>query len=338
MGVDSILEQINVENSGLIKIRMDDMQSNFIKRYIWKFLYLKKIIKDYSVDIIFNPGGALVSKVAPYVTMCRNMLVFETKEANRFGFGVYRFKFWLLRIFQSLSMNKAEGVIFVSNYARNYIRQNFKRINIKNEAIIHHGVSDRFSCDRKEADFIELRDCTKQRPFRFLYVSITDPYKHHVNISKAIVNLSKKGYYVELNVVGDRGVSHQEFENYISKYSFINYLGKVEFSTMQDVYSLSDVFVFGSTCENMPNILLEAMRSGIPIACSNKEPMPEFLQNSGVYFDVFDISSIENALEEYMNNRGLRIEMSNLSVKNAERYSWEKCARETYSFIRRCVK
>ena len=33
----------------------------------------------------------------------------------------------------------------------------------------------------------------------------------------------------------------------------------------------------------MPNILIESMGSGLPIACSEKMPMPEFLGDDGIY-------------------------------------------------------
>src|SRR5690625_2868442 len=33
-------------------------------------------------DVIFSPGGSFSSKKLNYVTMCRNMLVFEGKERN----------------------------------------------------------------------------------------------------------------------------------------------------------------------------------------------------------------------------------------------------------------
>jgi glycosyltransferase involved in cell wall biosynthesis len=35
----------------------------------------------------------------------------------------------------------------------------------------------------------------------------------------------------------------------------------------------------------MPNILLEAMAAGLPIACSNRGPMPEVLGTAGLYFN-----------------------------------------------------
>ena len=50
----------------------------------------------------------------------------------------------------------------------------------------------------------------------------------------------------------------------------------------------ANLFVFASSCENMPNTLVEAMAIGLPIACSDRGPMPEVLRDGGVYFDPED--------------------------------------------------
>ena len=44
------------------------------------------------------------------------------------------------------------------------------------------------------------------------------------------------------------------------------------------------------------------MGSGLPIACSNKMPMPEFLEDGGIYFNATSIESIEKALINLISN------------------------------------
>lgn len=66
--------------------------------------------------------------------------------------------------------------------------------------------------------------------------------------------------------------------------AFIRYLGPMPFTELHRVYGQADAFVFASSCENLPIILLEAMASGLPIACSNRGPMPEGSRASGYIF------------------------------------------------------
>ena len=61
--------------------------------------------------------------------------------------------------------------------------------------------------------------------------------------------------------------------------------GEIPYKELHQQYQQADIGVFASSCENMPNILLETMASGLPIACSKKGPIPEVLGKDGVYFD-----------------------------------------------------
>ena len=83
----------------------------------------------------------------------------------------------------------------------------------------------------------------------------------------------------------------------------------------------------------MPNILIEAMASGLPIACSDCGPMPEVLGANGVYFDPEKPDQIAKSLQILIENRSLREASAWEAYTKAQSYSWDKCARETFSFI-----
>jgi glycosyltransferase involved in cell wall biosynthesis len=83
----------------------------------------------------------------------------------------------------------------------------------------------------------------------------------------------------------------------------------------------------------MPNILLEEMASGLPIACSNRGPMPEVLGDAGVYFDPEDPNDIARALRELIESPVLRTKLARASFGRVQRYSWRRCADETFSFL-----
>lgn len=88
-----------------------------------------------------------------------------------------------------------------------------------------------------------------------------------------------------------------------------------------------------SSCENMPNILLETMASGLPIACSNLGPMPEVLGDAGVYFDPEQPEEIARALCELIESPQLRTKLVQASYQRAQQFSWQRCADETFRFL-----
>ncbi len=83
----------------------------------------------------------------------------------------------------------------------------------------------------------------------------------------------------------------------------------------------------------MPNILLEGMASGLPIACSDRGPMPEVLGDAGVYFDPEDVGSIRRAIQQLIVSPELRSEKAQAAFERICGYSWRRCADETFGFL-----
>lgn len=83
----------------------------------------------------------------------------------------------------------------------------------------------------------------------------------------------------------------------------------------------------------MPITLLEAMAAGLPIACSDRGPMPEILEDGGVYFDPELPDSIAAAVEQLITDPALRERVAQRAKQLSEQYSWSRCAEETWKFI-----
>jgi glycosyltransferase involved in cell wall biosynthesis len=102
--------------------------------------------------------------------------------------------------------------------------------------------------------------------------------------------------------------------------------------------SEADLFVFASSCENMPVTLLECMSMGLPIACSRRGPMPEVLGDGGIYFDPHNSESIAEALDQICQSPNLRLNLAHAAKQLSKQYSWQRCADETFAFISNTYK
>ncbi len=111
-------------------------------------------------------------------------------------------------------------------------------------------------------------------------------------------------------------------------------LGFVPHDDLPSLLADADLFVFASSCENMPNTLVEAMAIGLPIACSDRGPMPEVLRDGGVYFDPENAESIATAIETLIRDPGLRMSVAKRAKGLSGQYSWARCAAETWSFLK----
>ena len=313
------------------------MNSGLLIRFIGQQLRMQTLIKAEGCDILFSPGGTISTiPHIPVVTMSQNMLPFESKEAILFGnLSLMWCKLNLLRIFQSQAFKRADGVIFLTQYAKDKI--NLILGGIKNlSTIIPHGIEGRFFCPPRLQ--MQANYYTNKNPFCYLYVSILMPYKHQIEIAKAIYNLRKKGLPVKVRFAGASwGAYGRKFKSLIAcldpAAEFLIWDGDVSFNQLHNLYKESDAFIFGSSCENLPNIMIEAMASGLPIASSLNGPMPEVLGEAGIYFDPYIPSTIELALFKLFSDFDLRSRLSSLAYEKSLNYSWENCAKKTLEFI-----
>ena len=73
----------------------------------------------------------------------------------------------------------------------------------------------------------------------------------------------------------------------------------------------------------MPNTLIEGMAAGMPIASSNRGPMPEVLGDAGVYFEPESVNSIVQALEGLLLSNAKRAELARKAVMKSQSFNWQ---------------
>jgi glycosyltransferase involved in cell wall biosynthesis len=319
----------------LVKKTLPWMNASGLRRLLGQQLLLHRELAD--CDILYSPGGMLplISPI-PVVTMSQNMLPFEPSEASRFGYGSGAwFKMKLLRVLQGRSFKRADGIIFLTEYARRTIGAVLGGFPCPT-ALIPHGIEQRF---RERRTFSrEVQHVTGGGPFRLLYVSILMPYKHQIEVAYAVHELRQQGLSIELTLVGESwGKYGSRVASTIKlldpKGEYIKMVGHVAFDLLHAYYHRADGFIFASSCENLPNILVEAMAAGLPVACSNRGPMPEVLGGAGIYFDPDSVDSIAGCLSSLVTDGALRSRLSVEAVAKSRTYSWSDCAKLTFSFL-----
>ena len=173
---------------------------------------------------------------------------------------------------------------------------------------------------------------------RLLYVSTVKQYKHQWNLIDAVALLKEKGFPLELHLIGSGdGPAIKRMRRAIQDKCFLGeftyYHGHLSHSETLDWYNKADLFAYPSSCENLPNILLEAMAAGLPIACSDRGPMPEVLKDAGIYFNPENPSSIAASLKLLLQDESLRENLGRKAHSLSQAFTWERCAHETFSFL-----
>ncbi len=327
------------DNKWLIKKIPLTNEQNLLLRINWQIFSLSKEAKALGCNIILVPGGVYMGNFKPYVTICQNMLPFEFREIQRFGFSLITLKLLVLKWAQSLTFNRAQGLIFLTKYAKSIVKNSIRKSRGL-DIIIPHGLNKRFSVSKN--NFYPIGSYTDKKPFRILYVSPINFYKHQWNVVEAINDLRKDMKWpIVLDLVGPAyqknafNKLNKVIKKLDPKKNWVKYHGKIPYPNLHKIYSNADLGIFASTCENMPITLIEMMAAGLPIACSEKNPMPEVLEDAGMYFDPEKPSTIFKALKKLIEKPKLRKKYSLISTKLSKKYNWTECTNETFKFIKK---
>ncbi len=311
------------------------LERHYLRRALWQRKNLGDLVRKEGCNLLFVPGGSFSTDFHPVVTMSRNLLPFVWRELRRFSVSLTSLRYLLLRYSQSRSFEKADGTIFLTQYAKGVIFDVIGPFQ-GSTAIIPHGIDRRFF-QRPRTQRL-LAECTKERPFRLVYVSIVNTYKHQWKVAEAVARLRDEGLFVALDFIGPAyPPAMRRLQRTLQRVDragrFIRYLGVVPYTEIQNIYKQADIAVFASSCETFGQILTEYMAAGLPIACSNKSAMPELLGDAGVYFDPEQPEDIAKAVRDLIVSPELRAEKAQASYRKAQEFSWRRCATDTFAFL-----
>lgn len=314
----------------LIKHNPSFLQKNIVFQIFWQACILKHEVCKFNCNILFTLDASTFCRYKNQVVLSQDMLSYEPGVMKLFGFSKERLRIQLILWVQNAAFKRAKGVIFLTNYAANVIQGYCGTLS--NKTVIPHGIGSEFKLINKDVTF------NLMYPIKCLYVSNTAFYKHQWHVVKAIEILRQNGFNIELDLVGGGNGKAQKFlENQLQisdpqrKYiKLVEFLPQFE---LPEYIRNSDIYIFASGCENMPITLLEGMAAGMPIASSNRGPMPEVLKDGGVYFNPEDPNEIVQAIKILLFNFDLRLQLSKNAKFQADKYTWARCSNETFSFL-----
>lgn len=330
---DDLLEALP-DRTWLVKHHTPALQKSLLRQVMWERFALPSALRRAGCTLLFNVDAGTVSRFRPAITMSQDMLSYEPGELQRLRLGKAWLRVLLLRGMQNASLRSAQGAIFLTKYAAKVIQQSCGELT--NYALIPHGVGASFRSSATQKQWLVPGEHT----IRCVYVSPVWFFKHQWVVVRAIARLRARGHAVVLTLVGGgetQAMARLEAELATSDpdRSFVKLLGHVPHGDLPALLAESHVFVFASSCENMPNTVLEAMAGALPIACSDRGPMPEVLADGGVYFNPEDETSIADAIEQLITNVALREGCAARAHELAEAYSWTRCGNETFDFAQR---
>ena len=114
--------------------------------------------------------------------------------------------------------------------------------------------------------------------------------------------------------------------------------GQLEVEDLVGFYNLATVYVQPSNYEGFGLPVLEAMKCGCPVACSNTSSLPEVGGAAVSYFDPANRKQFIEAITSLLQDKSLRNKLSSLGIIQAEKFSWTKTVDETIKVYLKVIK
>lgn len=113
----------------------------------------------------------------------------------------------------------------------------------------------------------------------------------------------------------------------------VRFPGWIDQEDLPAVYSLADVFLYPSKMEAFPIPITEALATGTPIITSDRNGLLELAGDAALMVDADDPDALAAALVEVLTDGALAARLRAAGLRRSERFSWEKCGRETLAHI-----
>ena len=116
------------------------------------------------------------------------------------------------------------------------------------------------------------------------------------------------------------------------------FLGNVPYDDLSCLYQNARINVFASSCENCPNILIEAMNAGRPVFCSDIPPMPEIGDGAPLYFDPYEPMQLTELLRKYIDDEPVMAELGKKAMLRGTTFDWDRSVKKLHSVFEELTK
>jgi glycosyltransferase involved in cell wall biosynthesis len=171
-----------------------------------------------------------------------------------------------------------------------------------------------------------------------LFVSTIEPRKNVPTLLRAIWQL-RESYKadVRLVVAGGKGWLFEDAFAVVEDLQLdgtVHFVGRVSSEDLLYLYNAAEMLAHPAFYEGFGLPPLEAMVCGLPVIVSDVASLPEVVGDAGMLIDPHDVDELTVALWRVLTDSELRQEMRDKGLRQAERFSWERAARETLAIYR----
>ncbi|MDR0561800.1 MAG: glycosyltransferase family 4 protein [Spirochaetaceae bacterium] len=304
---------------------------------LWHLLKYPQFARDRGYDACFFPSA---HRRLPYTSPCPVIgavhdMGWITKKADE-PLDILR------RPALAASLRRLDRIIAVSNW----IKQELVALAGVKESLIEvvpNGIDHTafYPRPRNEESVVLIQPFSFRRPYVLCISRIEHPVKNHVRLIQAFSIFKEQTKYPHRLVLAgadDYQAEKVKESAQMSPYkNDIFFTGHFPIKNLPELYAGADIVVVPSLYEGFGMGALEAMASGVPVACSRAASLPETADTAALYFDPYNPEDIAARMITLSTNRDVYRECRRLGLERAAAFSWDACAKQTLAIIQETI-
>lgn len=293
------------------------------KRLLWTQFKLPTIYQELAADLIYSPiPEAPLYRNCRYIVMCHDLIPLRFPRATSPLTNYFRYVVPQV-------LKQAEHIICNSQATAKDIRDFYGVDSDKITPILLGYDTNNFYPREEKSSLIE-------NPY-FLYLGRQDPYKNLPGLINAFAGIKSKEYHLAIAGSTDlrfkSGLQQQIKELKLEgRVFFLDYLNYQELPV---VISNAIALVFPTFWEGFGLPILEAMACGTPVITSKIASMPEVTGDAAILVNPYNTAAITSAMTNMGQDTQLRVQLRELGLKQAKKFSWNKTGVATKEVLAR---
>lgn len=243
----------------------------------------------------------------------------------------------IIRMILPDSLRRLDRIIAVSEFVKQELI-NLVSVKESKITVIPNGVDTSVFYPRplNEESVVLIQPFSFSRPY-ILYVARLDyPVKNHIKLLEAFDIFKERTRFPHRLVLAGGDSDNADFVKHAastSKYrNDIFFTGHFPFKNLPELYAGADFIVFPSKYEGFGLGVLEAMASGVPVACARAASLPEAADHAALYFDPDNAEEMADRMVDLTDSE-LAASLRERGLERARAFSWDECAKKTFALI-----
>lgn len=311
-------EKINENNIQCLKI--PELKNSMLYRYLFPillFIYTIKYQRKFNFDLFMNivnhhrmypvAAAARIYGKKTIARVGRELIIKKPKT-------VFQYKKYLKKRFlEKISLSCVDKIICVSEALKNNIAS--RNGYLKKISILTLGI-----------DTKKFKKTRNENIDRILYIGRIAPVKGLEYAIEAFQCMKNEEQDIKFDIFGNGKL----FDHFTEKYKDVPDLyfhGHIKHEKIPGILQEGGILVLPSFSEGFPNVLLEAMSSGVPVITTDVGDSKIFLDNgkNGIIIPKGDSGALKNAIVKMRSDQAYR----NNCIDNAYKYIQKNQSFET---------